>query len=91
MPKSLPTQQDSKLLQKLWSFKRGSDVAVGGIVTMPFAVTAEALALADLRTGDIVSAPGQYDLVFSDGGSSNRTVGLTIEGTQQVLEPFPAV
>lgn len=90
VPLSLPTQVGSKLKQKLFDFARGSDVAVGATVELEFVVSAEALALYDLTTGDLVSAPGEYELVFDSGdGVKAATLGLTVTGTQAVVEPFP--
>jgi hypothetical protein len=90
VPKSLPTQKGSKLLQKLWAFERASDIPVGSKATLSFEVSTKALALADLATGDYVSAPGEYELRFSHGDPEHeRTVALTLAGAQQVIEAFP--
>ena len=90
LPLKLPTQAASKLKQKLWSFERASDVEVGASATLDFVVSAEALALADLASGDLVSVPGKYKLVFDSGnGVDMVALGLTITGTQRVVEPFP--
>lgn len=90
-PQKLPSQPGSRLLQKLWDFKRVSDVAVGTTTELPFVLTVESLALADIVTGDIVSAPGEYRVRFDDGSGHNASIPLTITGPQRVLEPFPQV
>lgn len=85
-------QTGSKLKQKLWDFARGSDVAVGATAKLEFTVSAEALALADLATGDLVAAPGEYTLVFDSGdGVTVAMLGLSVTGKQVVIEPFPKV
>ena len=94
VPKNLTTQKDIKLRQKLWGFERGSDIQVGGSVTFDFEVSASTLAIADLATGDYVSAPGDYELRFEDGAGGSeheQTMPLRITGEQQVIEPFPVV
>ena len=48
------------------------------------------MSLTDLKTGDLVSAPGEFALVVKDG-TSQLDVQLTVEGEQQILEPFPKV
>jgi len=90
IPKALPTQPGSKLLQKLWQFERLSDVASGKSASVTFAITPEAVSLTDLTTGDLVSAPGQFGLVIKDG-TTQLEVQLTVEGKQQILEAFPKV
>lgn len=90
VPLQIPTQAASKLIRKLWSFERAADVAVGASAVLQFMVSAEALTLFDLSTGDIVCAPGQYELVFDSGdGVTMVRLGLTITGAQQIIEPFP--
>ena len=89
VPKSLPTQPGSKMLQKLWQFSRAPDVAVGATVELSFAVGPEAVAINDLATGDIISAPGSYTLSFRDGSGASVDVGLEVTGKQHVIESFP--
>lgn len=92
-PLSVPTQPGIKLLQTLVDFQRAPDVPAGGAATLTFALTAESLALADLASGDIVSAPGRYELTLCGGAERhegrNVTVGVRIVGSQAVIEPFP--
>ena len=91
VPKSLPTQKGLKLRQQLWQFERLSDVAVGDTAHAEFLVSAEALAIADLGSGDLVAAPGRYTLEFREGSASEPTsIELTVEGPQVVIEPFPS-
>ena len=66
---------------------------MGGSAIFEFEVSASSLAIADLETGDYVSAPGDYELRFEDGASGSehkQTIPLRITGEQRVLEPFPA-
>jgi hypothetical protein len=66
-----------------------SDVAVGSTVVATFAITSAALALTDLETGDIVSTPGNYTLLFADGSGHELRTSLTVTGPQHVFEAFP--
>lgn len=92
IPKNLPTQKGIKLRQKLWGFERSADIRVGDSTTFSFEVSASSLAIADLETGDYVSAPGQYELRFEDGANGaghEQVIPVQIMGEQQVIEPFP--
>ena len=89
VPKTLSTQPGSKMIQKLWQFSRVADVAVGATMEVSFAVDPEAVAITDLATGDIVSAPGSYTLSFRDGSGASVDVGLEVTGKQHVIESFP--
>jgi len=92
VPQAMPTQKSSKLLQLLFDFGRVSDVPVGATRKLTFSVSADALKLADLASGDLVSAPGTYELRFDGGSGSGAGVVsllLTISGPQVVIEPFP--
>ena len=94
IPKNLTSQKGIKLRQLLWGFQRGSDIQVGSSVTFQFEISAANLAIADLATGDLVSAPGDYELRFEDGagGSEHEQIlPLRVTGQQQVIEPFPVV
>ena len=91
IPKSLPDQTGSKLLQKLFDFKRFSDVPIGGTVSASFSVSSVGLALTDLSTGNIVSTPGVYELLFTDGSRHELRCMLTVVGKQQIIEMFPVV
>jgi hypothetical protein len=91
VPKHLPTQKDSKLRQKLVDFSRAADVPVGSRQTISFSITAEKLALADLSTGSLVTAPGDYDLRFERGTPDDHcNVALQLTGPQHIVEPFPS-
>jgi hypothetical protein len=97
VPISVPSQTGSKLIQRLFDFGRVSDVAVGASARWELKLGAEVLALTDVATGDIVSAPGQYEVWLrrgdgtgpQGGGDGDAKVELVIEGTERVIEPFP--
>ena len=93
VPVSLPTQPGSRLLQALFGFERLPDVKVGATQTATFSISADTLKIADLATGDLVSAPGTYTLRFdagSGGAKGTRAeVALAVGGPQVVIEPFP--
>ena len=91
VPKSMPTQPGSKLLQVLFDFGRVEDIPPGGTHAIRIDVGADALKVADLATGDLVSAPGVYELRFDGHGEAAVVVPLAITGPQTVIEPFPKV
>jgi hypothetical protein len=90
VPVSLPTQPESKLIQRLFDFSRVADLAVGASATIEVKLGAEVLSLYDVATGDIVSVPGQYEVWLRKGGDGGDVkVKLVVEGTQRVIERFP--
>ena len=42
------------------------------------------------RSGDRVSEPGSYELVFEDGGGQAVRMVATVGGERAVLDPFPS-
>ena len=79
-PSPLPRRQ-------LFGFERVS-LGPSQSTTVAFAVTSASLAVADL-SGDLVSAPGDYTLVFTNGAAGTVRHLLTLTGPEKVVEPFP--
>lgn len=79
--------------RQLFDFTRLHGVKAGGQHTITFNVTASSVAEVDEKSGDLVSAQGQYELLFDDG--SGMTTGIvrmsaSVTGHTVVLEPFPS-
>jgi beta-glucosidase-like glycosyl hydrolase len=88
-PMSMPAQPQSRLVRKLLDFER-VHLLPGESQTVTFDVSSRTLALVDRATGDIVSTPGEYDLVLTDGVDATVRHRVVIEGDEVVVEPFPA-
>ena len=76
-------------MRKLLDFER-VHLLPGESQTVTFDVSSRTLALVDRATGDIVSTPGEYDLVLTDGVDATVRHRVVIEGDEVVVEPFPA-
>eukprot|EP00937_MAST-01D_sp_MAST-1D-sp2_P002954 g2954.t1 len=88
-----PRRVRPELLQpakQLFDFQRAHDVGAGGSTTVAFNVTAASLALVDEQSGDVVSEPGAFTLLFDVGGGTTLEMQATVVGNRHVLEPFPA-
>jgi hypothetical protein len=58
-------------------------------------VTAASLAEVDEKSGDLISEPGMFELLFDDGSGSGSSIGVVsmaaaVGGVRVVLEPFPS-
>eukprot|EP00937_MAST-01D_sp_MAST-1D-sp2_P001941 g1941.t1 len=80
-PAPLPRRQ-------LFDFARLRDVAAGGVARAEFAVNARSLLLAT-GDGDLVAAPGAYELSIEDGSGAALALPLQMLGEQHTFEPFP--
>jgi hypothetical protein len=84
-----PSKQPAPLPKKqLFCFERVS-LAPGASTTVTCKAPAAAIALAD-ASGDLVSCPGKYTLLFTNGNDQKIAQDLTLTGTESVVEPFPA-
>ena len=90
-PKSMPRQTGSRLIQKLIGFERITDLGPGLDVRVTFAVNAETMAIADLKTGDLVQTPGSFEIAFADGSGDEVVAEIKVIGKQYVVEEFPRV
>ena len=75
-------------LKQLFDYKRVKDVASGDSATIQFTVTANAFAETDEASGDRVSEPGAYELVFEDGSGRAVQMAAAVGGRRVVLDPF---
>lgn len=89
--KSVPSQVQSKMKKQMFDFVRLNDVAPGQTKEATFDITPAALAVSDVRNGNIIAAAGLYELSFEDGsGESNHQALVTMTGSDDVLSVFPA-
>jgi len=63
-------------------------VKAGESTTVTFTVPRAALAVTD-ADGNLVSAPGLYTLMFTNGVDQTETHDLTLIGEEQTVEPYP--
>ena len=89
VPMSKPSQPGSRLLRQLFSYQR-VHLAPGATAEAIFGVSSATLRLVDKANGDIISAPGEYALVFTDGaGAGAPRVNVTMHGDEVVVTRFP--
>lgn len=90
VPVALPTQPTSRLLRQLVDYER-VHLAPGDATTLTFSVTSATFRIVDADSGDILSVPGQFRLLFTNGVNANVTSALvTVSGGSVVAVPFPA-
>ncbi len=57
---------------------------------MPCAVWQDTLRLVDKSNGDIISAPGTFSVVFTNGVNETLSAAtVTLTGPQMACDPFP--
>jgi hypothetical protein len=90
VPKSLPTQPESRLLKQLVGYER-MHLAAGASTDVTFEVSTALLRVVDKESGAIVSAPGTFELAFTNGVAATVSSGtLTVNGASDVVvTPFP--
>ena len=90
VPVALPTQPASRLLRQLVDYER-VHLGPGEATTLTFSVTSATFRVVDADSGDILSVPGQFRLLFTNGVYANVTSALvTVSGGSVVAVPFPA-
>ena len=75
-------------IKALWGFERVSDLGSGESATVTFSLGARDLQLSDLN-GDLVLAPGKYNVTFENGAGAVAARTVTLTGERVVAEPFP--
>ena len=90
-PSALSAQPSNRLLTQLFAFER-VHLSPGESASVTFTVSVETLLLVDKASGDIVSTPGKYSILFTNGVENNVTAAVvTVTGPQTVCTPFPAL
>ena len=85
---TLSRPPDRLPLRSLVGFQRVHLHAEGRNETVAFEIQEAALALVD-KDGNLVLAPGHYELIVTDGADQHFTHPVVVEGKERVLEPFP--
>ena len=87
-PHTLDAQPPSSLIRRLAGFER-VHLAAGESKQVTFEVSAETFAMVTAR-GDRVSTPGTFGLEFSTGIGSFASQRVVVQGSEAVLDAFPA-
>lgn len=86
-PQSTPAQPKSRLVKQLFAYER-VHLAPGATAQLNFTVDSSTLYLVDRDSGDSVSTPGAFDILFTDGSQALHNA-VTVTGAQLVVERFP--
>jgi beta-D-xylosidase 4 len=89
LPQSVPQQPKSRLLKQLFGYQR-LHLDPGQGATVSFLVNSETLRLVDRESGDAVSTPGSFDVLFTNGVDQALHNPVTVQGPQVVVAPFPS-
>jgi beta-D-xylosidase 4 len=87
-PLSLPTHPASRLQRQLFAYTR-VHLPPGGTTDVAFTVSSATLRLIDKASGSLVSAPGQFALIFTNGADQELRRELVVSGDQILVRPFP--
>ena len=87
-PRSTPAQPASKLKQQLFDYAR-VHLAPGASADVAFTVNSATLRLVDRATGNSVSTPGAFDVVFTNGNGASVGGAVTVAGDEVVVRKFP--
>ena len=87
-PLSTPSQPASRLRQQLFDYTR-VHLAPGESATVSFAVDSATLRLSDRASGDLVSAPGLFELRFTNGVQLVVGAQVQVTGAQVTVKSFP--
>lgn len=77
-------------IKALWGFERVTNLGSGQSATVTFSLGARDLQLSDVN-GDLVLAPGTYNITFENGAGAVAAHDVTLTGGRVVAEPFPKV
>jgi beta-D-xylosidase 4 len=87
-PQSTPAQPKSKLLKQLFAYQR-VHLAPGASADVAFTVDSKTLRLVDRDSGDSVSTPGAFDVIFTNGVDETLHNAVTVAGAEVVVSRFP--
>ena len=88
-PVATPSQPASRLRRQLFAYER-VHLAPGAVADVTIAVTSSTLRLVDKASGDVVSTPGDFSLLFTNGAGVNTPrVRATVRGDEVVAVAFP--
>jgi beta-glucosidase len=87
---SLIEQKQSSLLKKLIDFQR-VHLAPGASQVVTFDVSSASFRLADKKSGDLVSTPGEFKIVLTNGATERLDSHMVrVEGSEVLVSVFPA-
>jgi hypothetical protein len=88
-PLLVPSQPASKLLRQLVDYER-VHLAPSETTTLTFSVSSSTFRIVDKVSGDTMSAPGKFNLYFTNGADKRVDSAIvTISGDAVVAVPFP--
>ena len=87
-PGPLPLQTTSRLLKQLVNYRR-VHLLPGQSEVVSFDVTSAAFRMVDRRSGAVVSTPGEFALILTNGVLNVARHTVRVEGGEVVVEPFP--
>ena len=88
LPQATPSQPRSKLRKQLFDYQR-VHLAPGAQAQVSFTVSSATLRLVDRDSGDSVSTPGQFDVLFTNGVDQSLHNPVTVSGAEVRVKPFP--
>ena len=89
VPLSVPSQPQNRLLRQLVDYER-VHLAPGETAVVTFSISSLTFRLVDKVSGDVLSAPGTFQLLFTNGVSANvSSADVTVAGSPVVAIPFP--
>lgn len=88
-PKAL-TQRTSPLQRQLIGFQR-LHLNPSMSATASFHLCASAFNIVATDSGDIVSTPGTYNIIVTNGVNLSKKFNITLSGKEVIVEPFPHV
>ena len=89
LPTATPSQPKSRLLRQLFGYQR-LHLAPGQSASVSFLVSSATLLMVDRDSGDRVSTPGTFTLLFTNGVDQEVRATVTVQGQQVLVAPFPS-
>ena len=88
LPTATPAQPASRLRKQLFEYRR-VHLSAGGSAQVSFDVSSATLRMSDRATGNLVSTPGTFDLLFTNGVDLQVGARVTVTGEEVVVKTFP--
>ena len=88
LPQATPSQPKSKLRKQLFDYQR-VHLAPGAQAQVSFTVNSATLRLVDRDSGDSVSTPGRFDVLFTNGVDQSLHNPVTVSGAEVRVAAFP--
>ena len=88
LPTATPAQPASRLNRQLFDYQR-VHLGAGGSAQVSFEVSSATLRMSDRATGNLVSTPGTFDLLFTNGVDLQVGARVTVTGEEVTIKTFP--